>query len=57
MDLVHPRAKDPKLRRAGEPAAQFSKAYACFEHTHTTPESDVLFPAIQLAPLGTPPRE
>ena len=57
IDLVKPPAKDPKVRRQGYLAAQSSQAYACYRHTHTTPEMDVLFPAIRLTLPNTQPRK
>jgi len=48
IDLASPPAKDPKARRPGVLAARSSQAYAFREHTHSTPEMDVLFPAMYL---------
>ena len=49
IDPVNAPAKDPKVRRQRHLAAKSAKAYACYEHTHTTPETDILFPAVYLA--------
>jgi len=57
MDLVNPPAKDPKMRRRGDLAARSYQAYAFYEHSHTTPEINVLFPAIHRHLLDTLPAE
>jgi len=57
MDLLNPPAEDPNARRQGDLADRSFKAYACFEHSHTTPERDVLFPTIQVFCPVVLPRE